>query len=547
MNNYNNNNYDNVYDGAFQQNKNLQRINEINRNQINDRFTPNRNLQNYFLSNQTPNDNNFKDYNNMGFNQKSYLNSPYSRYDNIKDFFSNNFTVNNTNNIFNNINFPYLNQNNIQNSNLRAIQILRSLISKNKTLKLLMPSKPINFNNDYNNNNIPRELCDANCNYNLWVEKFKKYLSTKLLEDLLFQHNNNLFTLNQLLEFTGIQVLSIIPEVEPGNFYEILQEQLEENFINNLNINNNNLGLKPNNFGLGNIDNFNKNSNFNIFNKENNNEGKKKIKIFFGDIERLKIIIQYIDTKLKNQQIKKLTMDSMYFERKERENLLFKNNDDYIIDIQKKTNPFINDNLMLDFQRNKYNNLLNKNKFILGENLMNLKKCLIQRLYLNEILFPQRFIKPITEKHSQIVIEYVVNRLRELKVNINLFKNNSGGKFFGENWCNIFPTDSQLIAYICIFYLEMAYKDSNIYNNFRFLISYPIPPILDKNSNNLYIYQSNSPEIEPYFCIIFKDTIIPCIDFFQCFVVYLFLLKLKNEKLIENMNLSEFIKQIITE
>ena len=87
MNNYNNNNYDNVYDGAFQQNKNLQRINEINRNQINDRFTPNRNLQNYFLSNQTPNDNNFKDYNNMGFNQKSYLNSPYSRYDNIKDFF----------------------------------------------------------------------------------------------------------------------------------------------------------------------------------------------------------------------------------------------------------------------------------------------------------------------------------------------------------------------------------------------------------------------------------------------------------------------------
>ncbi len=278
MNNYNNNNYDNVYDGAFQQNKNLQRMNEINRNQINDRFTPNRNLQNYFLSNQTPNDNNFKDYNNMGFNQKSYLNSPYSRYDNIKDFFSNNLTVNNTNNIFNNINFPYLNQNNIQNSNLRAIQILRSLISKNKTLKLLMPSKPINFNNDYNNNNIPRELCDANCNYNLWVEKFKKYLSTKLLEDLLFQHNNNLFTLNQLLEFTGIQVLSIIPEVEPGNFYEILQEQLEENFINNLNINNNNnSNFKNYNHNYNNLNNINNNmfrsSSFDkkIFYRTNNN------------------------------------------------------------------------------------------------------------------------------------------------------------------------------------------------------------------------------------------------------------------------------------
>jgi len=439
------------------------------------------------------------------------------------------------------------NQNsNIQNSNMRSFQILQSLTLNNLTLKVLMPSKPINLRNM---NNIPQEL--GKFNYYICIDKFKKYITSKLFEDILSQHDNNLFTLNQLLEFTGIQVLSIQPEEEPGNLNEVLQEKLDENYIRNFNNNNNTFNIfknDKNNFG---INRNNNNSNFNLFNNENYmNDVQKNFRIFFGDVERIKMIIKFIDLKLKNEQIKKFTMNSINIERKDRENFLFRNNDDYIIDYQKKNNPFTSQNLNPNLERNQYNSLFQKNKVLLGENLINLKRCLIQRLYINELLFPQRFIKPITEKHSQIVIEYVVNRLRELKNNINLYKNNSGGKFFGENWCNLFPTDSQLISYICFFYLEMANNDANIYNNIRFLISYPIPPILDKNSNNLYIYQSNSAETEPYFCIVLKDNIIPCEEkdnFFQCFVVYLFLMKLKNEKLIENLNLSEFVKQIIVE
>ena len=73
-----------------------------------------------------------------------------------------------------------------------------------------------------------------------------------------------------------------------------------------------------------------------------------------------------------------------------------------------------------------------------------------------------------------LLIEYSIGRLRELKSNLNYYKNNCGGKFIGENWTSAFPTDSQLLSYLSIQFMEDVYKDS--YLRKLFMISFPLAP-----------------------------------------------------------------------
>lgn len=315
---------------------------------------------------------------------------------------------------------------NLKSNKQKSYQVYKSLLIKNRFTKSLLQSKEINYNNY---TNIPQEL--ANVNFPLWIEKYKKFLVLTLLEDIIREHDNNIISINQMLEFSNIQLISTLPEEEPESLNEILNSRFNDTTI---------------------------------FTKSTNTENS--VKIFFGDTNRINRILQFIDYKLKiyHQKNNKNIYPSI-----NKEVMYDTNSNEYISSILKKNNPFLKVSSITDYKEQ-----INKNKVHLEENLVNLKQLLLTRILINEKLYPKTYMNSLTEKHSHLIIEYTTNRLRELKNNINIYRNNTGGKFIGEYWTSAFPTDSQLIAYISLQFLEDLYKDSYIRK--MFLISFPLSP-----------------------------------------------------------------------
>lgn len=390
-----------------------------------------------FFSSQMNSNNNFNfNRRNIGTNYIDNLNTP--------------FTISNRNNTISNFNSNFIGTssrateftfNNNNSSKQKSYQIYRNLLIKNKFSKALLPNKEINFN-DYTR--MPHEL--ANVNFPFWIEKYKKFLVLTLLEDFINEHDNNIINLNQMLEFTNIQLITTLPEEEPNSLTEILNTKFNDTnsflFKNNLN------GKIKNNF----------------------NENNNTVKVFFGDTGRISKIITFIDYKLKMCQKKNLNNQNGYSSiNKENQPYRLNNNDESISNMLKKHNPFLKVANNMD-----YKDLINKNKILLEENLINLKQLLLYRIILNEKLFPKYYINSLTDKHAHLVIEYSIGRLRELKSNLNYYKNNCGGKFIGENWTSAFPTDSQLLSYLSIQFMEDVYKDS--YLRKLFMISFPLAP-----------------------------------------------------------------------
>ena len=140
-----------------------------------------------------------------------------------------------------------------------------------------------------------------------------------------------------------------------------------------------------------------------------------------------------------------------------------------------------------------------------------------------------------------------MERLNELEKNFDIYSNNSGGKFYNEEWTNLFPTDSQIISNLNIFFLEQSYNNLKKY---RIFLNSPVPPTLEDNNDNIYLYQANTNEFEPYFCIIYKKNIIPCDNkenFFFTFIVYLYLLRQKNQNMLRNLGLLEVSLKILND
>lgn len=389
----------------------------------------------------------------------------------------------------------------------RSHQIFSSLLMRNKFHKILMPGKEVNYDSLLR---IPEELANVNCSY--WIERYQEFLVNTLLEDFINEHDNNIININKTLEFTNIQLIPTLPDEDPMN----IEEQLQNKF------NDNSLIRRLENPQLA-------------FNKDNNLSNT--IKIFFGDNRTINQIIQFIEYKLRLSK----QNEKEYRQNKDKKEPYFDKTDKFIYELIKKKNPFLKKELNYD-----YNDLMTKNQLQLEESYITLKHYLIYRILLNEKLYAKLFVNPINEKHSHLLIEYNIGRLRELKASITQYKNNSGGKFFTENWCSIFPSDSQLIAYITIQFIEDIYN--NNYQKKLFLISFPLAPKLEKDSNNLYIYQTNPEDTEPYFYVVYQDMIINCDEkdnFFHAFVVFLYLMKVKNPQIIQTLNLGEFIKKII--
>ena len=149
---------------------------------------------------------------------------------------------------------------NVKNSKQKSYQIYKSLLIKNRFSKSLLQSKEINYNNY---THIPQEL--ANVNFPLWIEKYKKFLVLTLLEDIIREHDNNMISINQMLEFSSIQLISTLPEEEPDELNDILNTRFNDT---------------------------------NIFNNNKTTTPENSVKIFFGDTNSTTTILQSTDYNL---------------------------------------------------------------------------------------------------------------------------------------------------------------------------------------------------------------------------------------------------------
>lgn len=425
-------------------------------------------------------------------------------------------------------------ENLIQNPNiiLKENQILTSLNLEygNIVKEQLRPDLDYNLNKYQN---IPYDDL-INLNYHGWINNLKDYFSCVLIHNFIQTHENNLNSINQLLSFTNIKLVTQIPEelnIHPISTF-INQCLSEQNFMNNQNTMKNNCNK------------FNSNLNFGYDEPSYNSnplQEKNMIKIFYGDTEKLKIITneicQILDCPIQKENILNLT-----YNYQDRSRTFTESNTERLYLIEKHSTPF------LYKQSFKYSELVHKSLFSYKDCLMNLCNLLYQRIILNDKIMPTKHIVPKNEKHSLVIIEYCLSRLRELKNNFKIYKNNCGGSFIGEKWSSLFPTDSQLISSFVV----SLYEDVFINREYKqvFMQVFPcVPNNSELNKDQIVIYQKNSPDTEPYFYVVHKNHCIPCekVDnFFHAFAMFLFYQrkKIRNLNDFNNTNLVSFYNYI---
>ena len=441
----------------------------------------------------------------------------------------------------------------------------QNLKNRNENTQSLNQNKSI-FKYDFLK--IPPEL--ASINYNNWILKMKIFISKILIPELITIHDNNILNLNSILATLGVKIISTIPENESNDFLNTLNEKLSyvnSNKLSEVKDNNNILfeNLKrhfDNNIFNNNFNNFNNdnniNDNNNIFsslnsfnnfldeskalNDNRNNENQLK-NVFFGDTNKIKNILISVENKI----------NSLQFQR----NNNFRNNPYYqrqliINKINSDNNPFLKKEFIKTFDN--YLKDSNDNNLTLTR----LQKLLYERIIINERLYPKELFYKKNETHVLLVMEYAIERLRQLHQNFDFYGNGSmGGEFLNENWCSLLPTDSQLIAHIVVNYLESIYLINNNKNQQIFLLSYPgnynisIDENNSKNQNqtSIFLYQINPPDTEPKFNVVYQGNLIPCIidnhNLFHALCIYFYLLNIKSQIFVMNMGIHDFINNLI--
>jgi hypothetical protein len=280
-----------------------------------------------------------------------------------------------------------------------------------------------------------------------------------------------------------------------------------------------------------------------VLNDNRNNEKKLK-NIFFGDTNKIKEILITVENKINSLQFQK--------------NNNFRNNNPYyqrqliINKINSDNNPFLKKEFIKTFDS--YLKDSNDNNLTLTR----LQRLLYERIIINERLYPKELFYKKNETHALLVMEYAIERLRQLHQNFVFYGNGSmGGEFLTENWCSLLPTDSQLIGHIVVNYLESIYLINNNKNEQIFLLSYPANyniSIDEKNSRNqnqtsIFLYQINPPDTEPKFNVVFEGNLIPCIldnhNLFHALCIYFYLLNIKSQMFVMHMGIHDFINNLI--
>ena len=186
-----------------------------------------------------------------------------------------------------------------------------------------------------------------------------------------------------------------------------------------------------------------------------------------------------------------------------------------------------------------------------------LQRLLYERIIINERLFPKKLFEKINEIHALLVMEYSIERFRELYHNFSLYESGSkGGEFMNEAWCSILPTDSQLIVHLIMSYIESIYSINHDIHKQIFLLSYPSSynisieenDLKNGNKTSIFLYQINPPETEPKFNVVYKGNLIPCLldnyNVFHSLCIYFFLLGVKSPMFVMNMGIHDFVNYI---
>ena len=426
-----------------------------------------------------------------------------------------------------------------------------------------------NYNElNYDINKIPRELMQIS--YKNWIIKMKNFISRNLIPNIITKHENNISNLNSILNSLGIEISSTLCNFEDNINLNEFMEKIYFLNSNKINIASNYNDNKLNNILFKNIDknfHFKKNQNggdlginnysgfpslinfSNYFNDtkelENKkyNEGKQLNKIFFGDANLIKQLISKVENKINDLSIKKMG------NRKITEPVKIK----IINEINLNNNPFlINENLQ------KMDYLFKDINYINNPTLTSLQRLLYERIIINERLYPKELFASKDPSHALLVLEYTIERLKQLQQDFDLYGNGSGGgDFLNENWCSLLPTDSQIISHLIINYIESIYE---IYNNKGskqiFLLSYPNNSnVFTKNEINIqtqtsvFLYQINPPSVEPKFNVVYDGNLIPCpskdINLFQAFSIYFYLLSIKSPMFVKLLGIHRFINELI--
>ena len=409
---------------------------------------------------------------------------------------------------------------------------------------------------------IPKEL--ININYNNWIIKLKIFISQNLIPNLLAKHDTNINNLNNILSLLGLKIISTSPEDESNDYLNILNEKLSivnsnkleikqnndflyQNLKNNIKANNYNNFIKNNNdnkFGIfPSLNNFNNylNDTKEINDIKNNDENLKGI--FFGDTNKIKQILLLIEDKLNILDIEKNNeyKSNLHCQRQMIMKTIILNNNPFLKKEYTKT--------IDDYLKN-----INDNN---NCSLTNLQRLLYERIIINEKLYPKELFDKKNENHALLVIEYSIERFRQLQENFEYYGNGSkGGEFLNENWCSLLPTDSQLIAHLIINYIEGIYLINNNKNQQKFLVSYPMNYIFPINENNIniknqtsiFLYQINPNNTEPKFNVVYKNILIPCIlgnmNLFHAFSIYFYLLSIKSPMFVMSLGIHDFINNI---
>ena len=424
----------------------------------------------------------------------------------------------------------------------------------------------------YDLRKIPREL--ATINYNNWIIKMKNYISKNLIPNIITKHDENIYNLNTILSHLGLKITSSLIENEGDDYLNVLKERIyflnsnkidknfesHENRLNNILLKNTKNIIDNNYQSINrdiNSDNFNNISLFPSFmnfsnylndTKEKDNNKfilEKQLKnIFFGDTIKIKQILGIIENKINLLEMQKNNENkstSNYQRRK------------IIKTININNNPFLRPEFTKTID-NYIRNINDSNNLT----LINLQILLYERIIINERLFPKELFFKKDETHALLVMEYAIERFRQLQQDFNSYGNGSrGGEFLNESWCSLLPTDSQLISHLIINYIETIYEINNNRNQQIFLLSYPSnynvlanDKITDpKAQTSVVLYQINPPNIEPKFNVVYDGNLIPCplndINLFHAFSIYFYLLSSKSAMFVMNLGIHGFINELI--
>ena len=271
-------------------------------------------------------------------------------------------------------------------------------------------------------------------------------------------------------------------------------------------------------------------------NDKSSNESQLK-SVFFGDTNKIKQILCIIENKIYSLQNNNEYKNNKYQQRQ----LIIKIINSY-------DNPFLKKDISKSVDINKEVNDIT---------LTRLQRLLYERIIINERLFPKELFEKKDEIHALLVMEYSIERFRQLQHNFDLYESGSkGGDFMNENWCSILPTDSQLIAHVVMSYIESIYSINNIISQQIFLLSYPCSynisidenDLKNGNQTSIFLYQINPPETEPKFNVAYEGNLIPCLldnhNLFHSLCIYFFLLGVKSPMFVMNMGIHDFVNYI---